>query len=358
MTGRRILLMAALLALLVPSGAEAASVVNGNFESGTLNGWNVRRATQAGNWFAYSGTNAPIGGKRGADPVQEPPQGLYAAVADQANPDTLILYQDVALEPGRSHRLSLLAYYDSYEPIAVPTPDTLSVEDSVLGGQSNQQYRIDVMRPDAPIESVDPTDILRTLFQTQPDDPESLQPTKLTVDLSPFAGQTVRLRIANTATEEVFNAGVDAVSISSTAPGKSAPGGGKNRGSKIRGSVRFGFGRVKRNRHNGTVTLPVHLPDPGLLTVKDESASTPAPTALASRVRKFRKAIQPVTVKASRAGTMMMRLKPRPSALEILKQKQRLEVEVTVIYEPSVGPREVAALPVVLQLAPQRPHRH
>ena len=119
--GLAALLVAVLIATLASSGAEAATVVNGNFESGTLNGWHVHQAIGAGNWFAYTGTDAPIGKKRPnpADPVQPPPQGAFAAIADEANPDSLILYQDIALEPGFSHQLSLLAYYDSYRPIAV-----------------------------------------------------------------------------------------------------------------------------------------------------------------------------------------------------------------------------------------------
>lgn len=343
-SGGLIFFVAALLTLLAPSGAAAATVVNGDFESGTLNGWHVRRAIQAGNWFAYKGTDAPIGSKRGADPVQPPPQGTYAATSDQANPDTLVLYQDIALESGENHRLSLLAYYDSYEPIAIPTPDTLSVDEEVLAGQSNQQYRIDVMKPGAPIESVDPADILRTLFRTKPGDPKKLPPTKLTADLRPFAGQTVRLRIANAVHEEVFNAGVDAVSISSTAPGQSP-----SRGSGKHGSTRFSFGKAKANQKNGTVALPVRVPGPGLLTAKGSNIRPPVSTASGSKT-KPRKAIKPAIVKARAAGTVTIRLKPTPFARTILQQKHKLRVKVTVTYKPANAPPEVASVPVVLKL--------
>lgn len=345
--------VAALLALLAPNGAAAATVVNGDFESGTLSGWHVHESIDSGNWFAYKGTEAPIGHKRGADPVQAPPQGAYAAITDEADPDTLILYQDVALEPGYSHRLSLLTYYDSYEPIAIPTPDTLSVDEGVLGGQSNQQFRIDVMKPDAPIESVDPTDILRTLFQTKPGDPQRMQPTKVTADLSPFAGQTVRLRIANAVHEEVFNAGVDAVSISSTAPGQSPPRGSKPGAS----SNRLSLGKAKANLKNGTVTLPVQVPGPGLVTAKDKSISRPAHAARASKTREPRKLIKPVTVKAAAAGTVTIRLRPTPSARAILKQRHKLRVTVAVTYTPAGGSPETASLPVVFKLEARSQHR-
>jgi hypothetical protein len=321
---------ASLLALLAPSGAAAATVVNGDFESGTLQGWHVRQPIFAGNWFAYKGTKAPIGSQRGADPVQPPPQGAYAAISDEANPDSLILYQDIALEAGQSHLLSMLVYYDSYEPIAVPTPDTLSVDEEVLAGQRNQQYRIDVMRSGAPIASLDPADILRTLFRTAPGDPQRMQPTKLTADLSPFAGRTVRLRIANAVHEEVFNAGVDAVSITSTKPGQSPP-----RGSKPHAPNRLGFGRAKANRRNGTVRLPVRVPGPGLLTARG----------------KPRKAIEPVTVRVRRAGTVTIRLKPTPATRAVLKQKHRLRVKVAVTFKPTGDPTEAASLPVVFRLS-------
>jgi hypothetical protein len=47
------------VALVAPTGATAATVVNGDFESGSLQGWHVHRAMEAGNWFAYKGVNTP-----------------------------------------------------------------------------------------------------------------------------------------------------------------------------------------------------------------------------------------------------------------------------------------------------------
>jgi hypothetical protein len=339
-----ILSIAVAMAVLAPDGAGAATIVNGDFESGTLNGWHVHRATEAGNWFAYRGTDAPIGSRRKptpADPVQAPPQGLYAAISDEANPDTLILYQDIALEAGRSHQLSLLAYYDSYKPIAVPTPNTLSVDEESLRGRRNQQFRIDVMRPDAPLESVDPADILRTLFVTKPGDPQKLAPTRLTANLSAFAGQTVRLRIANAVHEEVFNAGVDAVSISTTAPGQSP-----SRGSKQAPEL-FSFGRVKARR-NGTATLRVQVSGPGLLRAR--GAFVPAEAARASRAAKVRKPIEPVTIPVGLAKTVTIHLRPTTTARAILRQRHKLRVKVAVTYMPTSGSPEAAFVPVVFKL--------
>ena len=121
---RWVLLLALVLASLSAAPAGAAQVVNGGFETGNFTGWNVGQSTGAGKWFAYEGTDALIPHDRGAVSVQPPPQGRFAAMTDQANPETLLLYQDLHLEPGTSYKLSLLAYYDSYSASRsrLPTP--------------------------------------------------------------------------------------------------------------------------------------------------------------------------------------------------------------------------------------------
>lgn len=350
--------IAALLAALAPSGAEAATVVNGDFESGTLQGWHVQQATQFGDWFAYEGTETPIGAARKkqthVDPVQAPPHGGYAAITDEINPDTLILYQDVALEPARSHQLSLLAYYDSYAPIAVPTPDTLSVDDEVLTKlngevQPNQQFRIDVMKPEAPLESVDPADVLRTVFATRPHAPRKMTPTRLAADLSPFAGQTVRLRIAIAAHDELFNAGVDAVSISTTAPGQSSSHGSKH------GPELFSFGRAMAFQHRGLAILRVQVSGPGLLRVKG------APVSLEAHVsgsRALSKPIEPVTVPVATARTVTVHLRPTLPARRVLRQRGKLRVKVGLTFMPTGGPPEAASVPVVFKFARHRHPQH
>jgi hypothetical protein len=345
---RTVLLSIALIAMLAPGSAEAENVVNGGFESGTLSGWNVYQANPFGDWFAYQGTETPIGANRkeqsqGRDlPVQPPPQGTYAAVTDEIEPDTLILYQDVALESGSDYQLSLVAYYDSYEPIAIPTPDTLSVAAEALqlpNGefQENQQFRIDVMRPDAPLESLNPTDILRTMFATKLGDRPTMPPRKFTANLSAFAGQTVRLRIANTVTEEVFNAGVDAVSIASGPPGSF---------SSKHGPAGFRFGKAKVNRRSGVATLRVSVVGSGLL----RAAKAPATRGKASGAGGVGAQIEPVTVPVASAKTVTIHLRPTPAARAILRRKHKLRMKVGLTYMPTEGAAEISSLPVVFEL--------
>jgi len=320
-------------ALLSPSSAAAATVVNGDFEGGSLSGWQTSQATGFGDWFANEGSNPPISGKDVTGPIPAPPQGNFAAVSDEINPDTVVLYQDIALRPSFDHRLSLWAYYISQDPIALPEPDTLSVDDAVLGSEANQQFRIDVIKPGAPIESIDPADVLRTVFRTRPEDSQEMEPRRLFADLSAFAGQTVRLRIATAAHEETFNAGVDAVAVESAPDGKLPPPKGSGKPGGARG---FSFGKVKPNPANGTAILPVKVSGPGRLSAKGAGKS--------------QKLIKPVSAKAAKAGTVKLLLRPTASARGKLELKQRLRVKVAVTYVPSGDSARTATVPVVLKL--------
>ncbi len=187
--------------LAVAAPASAATVVNGDFEAGDLSGW-TQNASPSGSWANYTGTTNPVNGR----PVSAPPQGDRAAAAGQNSQGTRILYQDIALEAGQSHTLDLQAYYENFHS-ALVSPDTLATN------VPNQQYRIDVLSTTAAVDSVDPADILTTVFRTQPGDANSRAPFALTSDLSAFAGQTVRLRIAEVDNQFYFSTGVDDVRI-------------------------------------------------------------------------------------------------------------------------------------------------
>jgi hypothetical protein len=199
---------AGLVGVYVPS-ASAATVVNGTFETGNLQGWTTdaaRGATGISDWYAYSGTAGPATGLF----VPAPPQGTFGAVADHDEPSSLVMYQDIALEAGQRHILDLLVYYRN-NAANFFTPNSLETADD-----PNQQYRIDVMNPGAPIRSVAPSDIFVPVFQTRPGDPNALDPFAVRADLSSLAGRTVRLRFASVSTEFFLRSATDAVTLTST----------------------------------------------------------------------------------------------------------------------------------------------
>lgn len=317
------LIVGALLMFAQP--AAAATVVNGDFEAGTLVGWTqVPAPGELGGWYAYTGLNAPVSfywesGEKVPRTIPPPPQGNFAAIVDERDSfGTGILYQDIALEPGMTHVLSLTTYYNSAAPIAVPTPDTLSSE-----GFGNQQYRIDVTKPSAPIDSIDPADILSTVFQMHTGDAEFSPPLNRTVDLTPFAGQVVRLRIAEVDSGDYLNAGVDAISIQSAPIPLNS----------------FSLGRFRLNRKRGTAVLKVHVPWAGEVTAVDTRLTV--------------KRIASATANAAAAETVTLRLRPTRLVWKRLKRKHRLPFKLKVTFTPTGGSPAAQTFSGKLRLRPR-----
>jgi hypothetical protein len=279
--------VAAAALLAAPGIASAGLVNNGDFETGTLSGWQTSNTT-LGEWLVYTGTNVEV------FTVPAPPQGTHAAVTVQQEESRQILYQDVTLPPGGSvNQLSLFAYYVSQDSIF--SPDTLSID------VPNQQYRIDVMKPGAPIDSVAPGDILATVFRTVTGDPQELGPTIKTTDLSAFAGQTVRLRFAVAVTDNELNAGVDAVSIASNG---------------------FSIGKAALNKKKGTARIPVTVPDAGSLKVSGNGVSGKA--KLASKA-----------VQVSGGGTVTLLIRPSGKTKGKLNETGKAKVKAAITYKPT-----------------------
>jgi hypothetical protein len=217
--GRRNAVAAAALAVLVVLmssvlvGCEAQSrtTVLDDFESGTITGWQAV-GSGSGGWFVYAdGHTAPDPAQ--SDPnapfdVPDPPQGKFAVVTDMNGPGTRILYRDLRLE-GR-FSLQLTVFYTGTGPFS--SPATLAYD----APQANQQFRIDLVGPSAPIDSVAKDDVLVNLFHTSPGDPAYRQPTEVSTDLSAWAGQTVRLRLATTDNQGPLRVGVDNIRFQRT----------------------------------------------------------------------------------------------------------------------------------------------
>jgi CubicO group peptidase (beta-lactamase class C family) len=182
-----------------------------DFESGAITGWQAVGGGSGG-WLVYAdGHKAPDPAQ--SDPnvpfdVPDPPQGRFAAVTDMNGPGTRILYRDLRLE-GR-FTLQASVFYAGTGPFS--SPATLAYDSP----QANQQYRIDLVGPSAPIDSVAKGDVLANVFHTSPGDPARRQPTEVRLDVSAWAGQTVRLRLAITDNQGPLRVGVDNIRFQRT----------------------------------------------------------------------------------------------------------------------------------------------
>ena len=196
-------------------------VTNGSFETGTFAGWNVVNNGTSGDWFVTDQTTTPLSG--GSNPPAA--DGTFQAMVDQIGPGSHILYQDVVIPIATSVTLNMMLWAENYNG---SYSDPATLDPNVI---PNQQARVDIMSPGAPIDDVG-AGVLLNVFKTSPGDPTSIPNAPLTANLNAFQGQTVRLRIVEVDNQFFFNVGVDAVSISAdvaTAESRAAWGGVKAR---------------------------------------------------------------------------------------------------------------------------------
>jgi hypothetical protein len=190
-------------------GATAAPVQNGGFERGNYTGWDVRE-------FGPASWGLVCALPRGYS-FSAPPEGFCAAFASQNEVSAQVLSRVVNLREDRRHRLT---YQLAWENSAggprrgpAPPPNGFITPNSLALDRPNQQFRVDVMKPGAPIRSTDPDHVLMRLFRPGPDDPAQSDWQRASANLTQFAGRKVRLRFAVAVTENVLNLGVDAVKI-------------------------------------------------------------------------------------------------------------------------------------------------
>jgi D-alanyl-D-alanine carboxypeptidase len=200
---------------LTPATTTRTPIVIDDFESGSLAGWTIEHRGD-GNWFTYQD------GRQAPDPKQSnaflpfnvpnPPQGKFAAVSEGQGPGVKLMFRDITLDAPMM--LELTAFYvngiDGLSGYSSPfaAPGTLA-----LDAGPNQQFRIDVLAPAAASDSMAVADIRATVFVTAPGAPARMGPTPIRYDLSPWVGQTVRLRIASAGNQTPLRAGIDNVRL-------------------------------------------------------------------------------------------------------------------------------------------------
>ena len=186
--------------------ARPTTIVVDDFEDGDLAGWRSIGAGPGG-WFVYSDRSAapdPSFGDPGSlFEMPDPPEGTHALVTDLNGPGTRILYRDLRID-GRFN-LHVNVFYRGGAPFS--SPETLAHDAT----EANQQFRVDLIKPTSPIDSVADADVLLNVFRTSSGDPTSREPADVVVDASSLAGQTVRLRLAEADNQGPFRVGVDHV---------------------------------------------------------------------------------------------------------------------------------------------------
>jgi hypothetical protein len=218
LSGIRGAALAACLLLFGPAGFCAELVVNGGFETNggantnTFSGWTVTdQAGGSGSFFAQTGTGNPTGFSCTGTTVPAPPQGAFAAMTTQSGPGSHILSQNVTV-PAAATALFTARVYVNNGAGTFATPASLDYTVT-----PNQQFRIDVMTTASAITDMG-AGVLANLYRTNVGDPAVSGYNLVSADLSAYAGQTIRLRIAEADNQDCISTGIDAVSIQAGAP--------------------------------------------------------------------------------------------------------------------------------------------
>ena len=203
------------LPLASAAAAPRSATVVDDFESGTLAGWTLERRGN-GNWFTYQD------GRQAPDPKQSnafvpfnmpnPPQGKFAAVSDAMGPGLQLMYRDIKLEGPVMLELTVF-YVNGIDGLSGYSSRFVAPRTLAINAGPNQQFRVDLLAPTAAADSMADADLRATVFETRPDAPARRGPTPIRYDLSPWAGQTVRLRIATADNQAPMRAGIDNVRL-------------------------------------------------------------------------------------------------------------------------------------------------
>ena len=192
-----------------PSATGTELLVNGDFETGDLSGWQAV-ALGDGFWAAFDELYIPLSGL-----APEPPfEGAFGAISDPGGPGDLYLSQDVTLGEGTA-TLSFAEKIDNLAEEYDPQLQFYTVEIVEPGGEPGQEP------------------VLATLFSTQPGDPAHTPYTVREFDISAFAGQTIRLRFRVHSELFFFNVRLDNVSIIAGDGGGGGGGGGGDLGCTV-----------------------------------------------------------------------------------------------------------------------------
>jgi len=189
-------------------------ITNGGFESG-FTGWTTADQTGGdGTFFIQTGTLSPLS----ADPVPAPPEGVQAAMTDAFGPGAHVLYQDFVASAVKATLGFDVFIGNRADQFATPASLDFALTSQVGAETLNQQARVDILLAGADLFSVAAGDVLLTLYASQVGDPLVEGYRTITTDISALlvahAGETLRLRFAETDNLAPLQMGIDNVSLS------------------------------------------------------------------------------------------------------------------------------------------------
>ena len=174
-------------------------LVNGGFEDG-FEGWGTAQSG-AGNWFIQSGSGSPYNGFS----VSPPFEGARAAMTDQTNPGTNVLFQEFTV-PSTGAMLSCALFWlnQGIDGFTGSSPQALNHESGIV-----QHFRVDIMSVNSGAFATGSAVLQNLLFSNATTPDTSGGYIVFEWDLSQFASEAVRLRFGEVDNQGFLNFGVD-----------------------------------------------------------------------------------------------------------------------------------------------------
>ena len=167
------------------SGPGGEFIQNGDFETGTLTNWS-KENIGSGDFVINDGTFVPPG----PDGTTPPFAGNYSVVSEQSGGGTHVLYQDITLPPNVNS--AVLTWEDRIRNYASQF-------------SSSQYFDVEIRTTN--------DSLLQVAFKTQPGDPLVNDWTNRSFDLSPYAGQAIRIAFVEADSLFYFNVHLDNISV-------------------------------------------------------------------------------------------------------------------------------------------------
>jgi hypothetical protein len=187
--------------------AQGNLLQNGSFETGDFTGWQVQlQPGTGGDFFVTKNLNPPLRDNP-AFATAGPSDGQFYAVNDSASGGAYTLIQPFNLSAGAHPRLTFDMFLNNWSGAYLPNDTTLSTLDG-----PNQHARVDILAGGASAFETGSGVAMHLL--TGGEAHNEAQPyTHYSFDLDPLPAGAYQLRFAEIDTVQLFNMGIDNVSI-------------------------------------------------------------------------------------------------------------------------------------------------
>lgn len=190
------------------SGQGGELITNGGFEDGSLLGWSTASRNSFGAFAVDDDTLSDLSGNSTVGPAV----GSYFALSDAVWSGAQVLWQPVTIPPGSSVTISYRLFANSYAPITV---GGANLDDT---GSANQHARVDLVPLDGFLANPYSTVNAINIWSGGGYVAQNASPTSYILQVHEVTnigrdGGTYVLRFGVVANQDVFNLGLDSVSV-------------------------------------------------------------------------------------------------------------------------------------------------